>query len=156
MARLVPIAGDRMRKVLALVDHARGISGPHRNLVGSLNALAARGDIEVRLLCHAIDEKEPYARGNRIDIRLGYNPANVKRLPVNVWRVLVASTDVAISFMCLREGSLYYAQAARLGRHLVVGPNVIPPLYRFRSQNSPHRLELKLLCDCWIEASPLI
>ena len=63
------------------------------------------------LLCHAIDEKEPYARGNRIDIRLGYNPADVKRLPVKVCRVLVASRGCDLIYVPSGGKSLLYAQA---------------------------------------------
>lgn len=147
------LAKDHMLKILVLVDHARGVSGPHRNVVGSLNALAARGDVEVRLLCREIDPNEPYARGSRIDIRLGYDPHDAKRLPSNMLRVLSAARGCNVIYVPSGAKSLLYAQVARFGRQLVVGPNMTPPLFLIRKQDPPHRIELKILCDRWIEPS---
>src|SRR5690606_37825582 len=54
-------------RVLVLVDHAVGISGPHRNVVGTLNALSAREDVDLRVLTGKIGASEPYAA--RCEIR---------------------------------------------------------------------------------------
>jgi len=45
--------------VLFIVDRATAGSGPHRNVVTSLNALVARKDIYVRLLTGQVDHSEP-------------------------------------------------------------------------------------------------
>lgn len=142
-----------MLRVLVLVDHARGLSGPHRNVVGSLNALAAREDVQVRLLCREIDDNEPYAYGNRIEIRLGYDPHNARRLLSTIWHVLSAARGCDVIYVPSGAKSLLFAQVARFRKRLVVGPNVTPPLFVLPSEDSPRRIELKLLCDRWIEAS---
>jgi len=140
-----------MLRVLVLVDHARGITGPHRNVVGSLNALSKREDVQLRLLCGEIDEQEPYARSPGIDIRLGYAPRDPKRVVGNIRRVLSAARGCDVIYVPSGLKSLLYAQMARPGRRLVVGPNVTPlPNWK---QDSPGQIDLKLLCDCWLEAS---
>jgi glycosyltransferase involved in cell wall biosynthesis len=140
-----------MLRLLVLVDHARGITGPHRNVVGSLNALSKRDDVQLRLLCREIDEQEPYAQSNRIDIRLGYAPHDPKRVVGNIRRVLSAARDRDVIYVPSGLKSLLYAQIARPGKRLVVGPNVTPlPNWK---QDSPTQIELKVLCDIWIEAS---
>lgn len=74
-------------RVLVIVDHAVGISGPHRNVVGTLNALAIHPEIDLRVVTGRVDNSEPYAR--RCDIRLGFVPHQVKAS----WRNLVNATE---------------------------------------------------------------
>ena len=99
-----------------------------------------------------MDENVPYARGDPIDIRFGYDPHDPARLPGNVWRVLTAARRCNVIYVP-RMKSLVYTQVAQLGRRFVAGRNVTPPPSPIRSQDSPHRVELKLLCNRWIEAS---
>jgi glycosyltransferase involved in cell wall biosynthesis len=140
-----------MLRVLVLVDHARGISGPHRNVVGSLNALSKREDVQLRLLCREIDEQEPYAQAAGIEIRVGYDPHDPRRLAGNIPRVLSAARNCDVIYVPSGLKSLLYAQVARMRRRLVAGPNVTPlPNWK---RDSPSRIELRLLCDTWIENS---
>lgn len=140
-----------MLRVLVLVDHARGISGPHRHVVGSLNALARRDDVQLTLLCRAIDDREPYAHSNRIQIRLGYDPHSFRYSFGNACRVLRAARNCHVIYVPTGLKSLLYAQVARHGKRLVAGPNVTPiPNWK---QDSPSQIELRLLSDRWIEAS---
>jgi glycosyltransferase involved in cell wall biosynthesis len=146
-------AGPETRRlnVLFLVDHARGISGPHRNVVGSLNALSRRSDMQIRLLCSEIDRNEPYAQPGKVDIHLGFDPQKISRFAANVRDVVSAARDCDVIYVptCLK--ALLYAQIARGKRRLVAGPNVthLP----IRSNDSPGFPELNFFCDLWIEAS---
>jgi glycosyltransferase involved in cell wall biosynthesis len=140
-----------MLKVLVVVDHAIGISGPHRNVVGSLNALAAREDVSLRLLCGRIDENEPYAKSGRVDIRLGFDPHNPRAFFPNL-RALRRSAKCIDAIYCPTGlKSFLYCQTIRPGRRFIAGPNVTP--LPIRKADSPGRVEVSLLCDLWLEAS---
>lgn len=139
-------------KVLIPVDHAVGISGPHRNVVGSLNALGARDDVEVVLLTGKIDATEPYARAQNIDIRLGYQPSSHQRLLANIWSAWRAARGCDVIYVPSGLKSFLYAQPVRPGRRLVAGPNVTP-LPLGKRPDSPGVLELKYLSNAWFEAS---
>jgi len=138
-------------RVLVLVDHAIGTSGPHRNVVGSLNALGARDDISVCLLTGAVDDSEPYARAKNLEIRLGFQPHNPWSSAGNLRRLRQAGRGCDVVYVPTNLKSLLYAQFVRKGRRLVAGPNVshLP----IRRADSPGLPELSWLCDLWIEAS---
>lgn len=138
--------------ILVIVDHAVGVSGPHRNVVGSLNALTARSDARVTLFTGRIDPEEPYARPGRAEVVLGYAPKDPRRIAANaaaVWR-LAARADVVYVPTNLR--SLLYGQIAHLRAPLAAGPNVTY-LPFINSHDCPGFFELRLFCRRWIEAS---
>lgn len=142
---------EKVIRVLMLVDHAVGISGPHRNVVGSLNALSARDDIDLRLLTGRIDESEPYA--SRCDIHLGFDPHNPRSLMQNLRLVLSHVKDRDLIYVPTGLKSFLYGFAARRrGRKLAAGPNVSAFPFPWR-KDSPGTIELKLMTDCWFEAS---
>lgn len=146
-----PAPGAPLR-VLVIVDHAVGVSGPHRNVVGSLNALTSRPDARVTLFTGRVDPDEPYARPGRAEIVLGYAPKDPLRLPTNaaaVWR-LAARADVVYVPTNLR--SLLYGQIAHLRAPLAAGPNVTY-LPFINSHDCPGFFELRLFCRRWLEAS---
>jgi len=138
-------------RVLVVVDHAVGVSGPHRNVVGSLNALGARDDVSVRLLTGEIDEDEPYAKARDIEIRLGFHPHRLSRAPSNLLRLRRAARECDVVYVPTGLKSFLYAQSARRGRRLVAGPNVTK--LPIRRADSPGWIELRWLCDDWLEAS---
>ena len=137
--------------VLVPVDHAVGVSGPHRNVVGSLNALCARGDTTVTLLTGAIDESEPYARSANLRLHLGFDPHRPARIAGNVRRLWQAAQGCDVVYVPTNLKSFLYAQLVRRGRRLVAGPNVthLP----VRKTDAPGRIELLGMCDLWLEAS---
>lgn len=141
-----------MIRTLVLADHAVGISGPHRNVVGTLNALSRRPDLEVRLLTGAIDPLEPYAQEEALQVITGFDPKSLWAMPGNVRRLWQAAADIDLIYVPTNLSSFLYAQIARHRHKIVVGPNVTPLPFP-NGQNSPHALELSLMCDVWIEAS---
>lgn len=138
-------------KILIPVDHAVGISGPHRNVVGSLNALGARSDCSVVLVTGRIDPDEPYAAMPSVDIRLGYHPHRPTCWAANLRVLRAAAAGCDLIYVPTNLKSLLYAQTVRIGRPLVAGPNVshLP----IRRADSPGKIELRLLADAWFEAS---
>jgi len=140
-----------MLNVLVVVDHAVGISGPHRNVVGSLNALAARDDVSLRLLCGRIDECESYAKSGRVDIRTGFHPHRPGAFWNNIRKLRESAKGVDVIYCPTGLKTFLYTQAIRAGRRLVAGPNVTP--LPIRRADSPGRIEVGLLCDRWLEAS---
>jgi len=147
----VPAVERQILKLLVLVDHAEGISGPHRNVVGSLNALGRRDDIQVRLLCSRIDPAEPYAGAKNIEILNGYWPHDVNAVFRNIARVSSAARGCELIYVPSGLKSLLYAQAGRFGKPIVAGPNVSP--LPFTKSDSPGPIELRLLSNQWIENS---
>jgi len=137
--------------VLVAVDHAVGITGPHRNVVSSLNALASLEGVAVRLLCGRIDEREYYARSGRVDIHLGFDPHMPGAFWANLRSLHKCSHGVDVIYCPTGLKSLLYLQSIRGGRKLVAGPNVTP--LPIRRVDSPGWVELNLLCDLWLEAS---
>lgn len=140
-------------KVFVLVDHAIAVTGPHRNVVGTLNALGARSDVRVTLFTEKIDETEPYFLAKNISIILGFRPKKWVFVFINLWKIFqfVAKADVVYVPSGLRA-CLYAACVCRILRKpLLTGPNVthLP----FRKQDSPGDFEVEFLTDLWLEAS---
>lgn len=143
-----------MLNVLVLVDHAVGISGPHRNVVGSLNALAQQPGVQIHLVTGRIDPLEPYARSPRVRIHLGFQPKEPGRAAHNVRLVRSVARECTVVYVPTNLTSFLYAQTVRHGRRVVVGPNVTAlslPLRRLH--DAPGRIELLGMCDLWMEAS---
>ena len=138
-----------MISVLVLVDRAQGGSGPHRNVVGSLNALSARDDVQVRLLSGYIDENEPFAASENLECVLGFEPHNLLRVPQNLSLVFNTARGCDIVYVPTNFKSLVYAQVARR-LPIVAGPNVSPISKR---KDAPGFVELSWMCDLWLEAS---
>lgn len=141
-----------MLKVLVLVDHAVGISGPHRNVVGTLNALTARSDLQVRLLCGRIDPNEPYAKSNRLDIHLDFNPHQSRKVLANWRRVKTAVRNCDLIYVPTGLKSFLYAFAGKGHRKLVAGPNVTGIPILMNPANPSPLMTLKM-SDAWIEMS---
>lgn len=139
-------------RVLIPVDHAVGSSGPHRNVVGSLNALGARNDVEVVLLTGRIDATEPYASAANIDVTLGFAPHDPKRVVSNVRHIRAAARCCDVVYVPTNLKSFLFAQTVRRGRRLVAGPNVTHLPLPGR-QDAPGKIELNLMCDAWFEPS---
>jgi len=139
-----------MMKILVVVDHAVGVSGPHRNVVGSLNALAARSDVEIRLLTGKIDENEPYVKG--CDIMLGFEPHNVGKMISNEMLIRKAVQGQELIYVPTGLKSFLYAFSAKGNRKLIVGPNMTPLPIPGRDDH-PGKLEAEYMADLWIEAS---
>jgi len=138
-------------KLLVVVDHAVGRSGPHRNVVGSLNALSARTDIEVTLLTGEVDPSEPYAH-RLLELRLGFRPHSLRHLIPNLVRLAKAVQNQDIIYVPTGLKSFLYAQPFRRGRKLIAGPNVSPlPIPGYR--HTAHPWMVATMCNGWIEAS---
>ena len=138
-----------MINVMVLVDRAQGGSGPHRNVVGSLNALTARDDVRVRLLTGYIDENEPFAASKNLECVLGFESHNLLRVPQNLSLVFNMARGCDLVYVPTNFKSLAYAQvASRLP--IVAGPNVSPISKR---KDAPGFVELSWMCDLWLEAS---
>lgn len=138
--------------VLVVVDHAVGSSGPHRNVVGSLNALSRRNDLDVRLLCGRIDRAEPYATSEALDVRLGFTPHRASALARNLELIHRASRDRELIYVPTGLKSFLYSYAVKGARKLVAGPNVsgIPLLM---STADPSPLMTTRMADAWLEMS---
>jgi glycosyltransferase involved in cell wall biosynthesis len=145
-----PLPRDPL-KVLVAVDHAAGISGPHRNVVGSLNALAARPDVSLRLVCGTIDRNEPFAAAPGIDIHTGFDPHKPAAFFSNLRILHRAASGIGALYCPTGLKTLLLLQFVRSGKRLVAGPNVTP--LPIRKADSPGWAELNLLCDLWLEAS---
>lgn len=137
-------------RILVLADHAVGISGPHRNVVGTLNALSARGDVDLRVLTGKFDPSEPYA--TRCEIRLDFEPHRPGRAWNNMRRLRDAIADRDLVYVPTGLKSFLYAFSAKGKRKLVAGPNVtgIPILM---NPANPGPLMTTKMADGWIEMS---
>lgn len=138
--------------VLIVVDHAVGRSGPHRNVVGSLNGLAHRDDVNLRLLCNGVDDTEPYVRCGRVDIQLGFNPHDARAAVTNIVHLRRALQGVDVLYVPTGLKSFLYAWALKGKRPLVAGPNVsgIPGLM---DPVNPSPVMTMHMADAWIEMS---
>lgn len=141
-----------MLKVLLLVDHALATSGPHRNVVGSLNALSARTDVDLRLLTGRIDEREPYA--TTCEVRLGFEPHNLAKLFHNLLLLHRSAHDRDLIYVPSGLKAFLYAYIGKRGRKLAAGPNVtgIPLLM---DPANPNPLMTMRMSDAWIESSEI-
>lgn len=135
-----------------LVDHAVGVSGPHRNVVGSLNALSARSDVDLRLLTGKIDKNEPYA--DRCDIRLGFAPHEIKQIAQNLQLLLSEVKDRDLIYVPTGLKSFLYAYIVKGKRKLVAGPNVTGIPFLMKPAN-PSPLMTTAMSDGWIEMSEI-
>ncbi len=139
--------------VLVVVDKAVGGTGPHRNVVGSLNALSSKDNIITTVLCGFFDESEPFAKSGKIKFHTGFNPKKPLLIFSNFFKILSLARRCDVIYVpCGFISALYGSAAAHLlGKKIIIGPNVskIP----FRKQDSPGFLEVGLLTDVWLEAS---
>lgn len=140
-------------RILFVVDHAVGISGPHRGVVGSLNALTARDDTDVVLVTGKIDADEPYASASNLELRLGYDAHNPRRSVHNLRLIASAARGCDVVYVPSGLRSMLYAQVARWRKPLVVGPNVTPLPLPNRLHDSPGWVDLTVLSSNWIENS---
>lgn len=137
-------------KVLVVVDHAVGITGPHRNVVGTLNALSARADVDLRVLSGQIDPAEPYA--SQSDIHLGFKPHQAGNLIKNLWLLRRTISDRDLVYVPSGFKSFAQAFLTKGKRKLVAGPNVANLPFPWRDDH-PGVIELTYMADEWIEAS---
>jgi glycosyltransferase involved in cell wall biosynthesis len=137
-------------KVLVIVDHAVGITGPHRNVVGSIQALAAREDLELTVLCGRHELKEETRR--RIVVREGFEPHRLTRFFSNLRKARKAANDCDVLYVPTGLKSFLYAWLVKGRKPLVAGPNVsgIPFLMNV---HNPAPLMTTRRADAWIEMS---
>lgn len=93
-------------------DHAVGRSGPHRNVAGTLNALAARDDVLLRLLCGEVDPTESYARSGRTAVHLGFRPHSPAAIVSNLMRLRRAARGMDVIYVPTGLKSFLLAWAA--------------------------------------------
>ena len=110
--------------VLFLVDRAVGDSGPHRNVVSTLNALVTRSDVRVTLLTGRIDANEPYSQSSRLSVVSGFEPKTRAKIPAQMRSVLKLARPADVIYVPTGLTSALYAFAAKLvlGKRLVLGP----------------------------------
>lgn len=137
--------------VLVAVDHAEGVSGPHRNVVGTLNALAARRDVRVRLVTGRYDASESWYASGRVEVHEGFHPKKPWRLARNLALLLRHGRDVDVIYVPTNLSSLLLVQVLHTWLPVVAGPNVA--CFPHRKNDAPGWSELCILCDRWLEAS---
>lgn len=142
-------------KVLILVDHAKGISGPHRNVVGTLNALSGQENLQVTLLTGAIDEHAPYAKDRKVKIILGFQPKNPWKILINLFYVLKEIVKNDVIYIPTNLTSWLYAfLCGAWAKKFIAGPNVtgIPGLMPI---SEPNKVMTTYFVDKWIENSDI-
>jgi glycosyltransferase involved in cell wall biosynthesis len=138
-----------MLRILFAVNHTRGISGPHRNVVGSLNALARRSDVELTVLTGEIDASEPWYRSERVRLITGFRPKEPRRIASNVALLRKYGAECDVLYIPTNLTTFLLAQSVWPRRCIVAGPNVAPLR---RAVDAPGKVELAL-CERWLEAS---
>ncbi|GEM_PF-1425888 len=140
-------------RLLFVVDHAFGISGPHRNVVGSLNALNRLKDIQMTLLVGRVDPNEPYMKEKKFKLVLGFEPAKPIKFFYNLLLLFKHAIGVDLIYVPagLKSALLAALVAKILRKKIVVGPNVtnLP----IRNTDTPGWMEKNILFDLWLEAS---
>ncbi len=140
-------------EVLVLVDKAVPESGPHRNVVSTLNALAARSDVKIHLLCQRYLTSASFNNG-KIQIQTQFNPQNSWAFLKNIWITWRASKRCDIIYVPTGLKSFLYAFFTKGSRKLVAGPNV-PGIPGLMHPFNPSPLMTEKMADAWIENSPL-
>ncbi|OQW50277.1 MAG: hypothetical protein A4S09_00345 [Proteobacteria bacterium SG_bin7] len=140
-------------RLLLVVEKATGGTGPSRNVVGTLNALGKRNDVQIELLCESFDSSEPFTRAKNIRIHAGFKPKNSWGFLKNIFMIskFMRKSDV-VYVPCGFIVASYVSLVNLVFRKKVVfGPNVskIP----FRKADSPGVFEVGFMCDRWLEAS---
>ncbi len=146
---------NKLLKVLILVDHAKGTSGPHRNVVGSLNALSVRKDISLTLLTGAIDVNAPYYTNSTIRIQLGFHPKKILRAPLNLFYAFKEVLGCDVVYIPTNLTSWLYALfCGAWGKKFIAGPNVtgVPLLMPVAE---PNPIMTTWFVDKWIENSQI-
>jgi glycosyltransferase involved in cell wall biosynthesis len=142
-------------KILVVVDHVVGISGPHRNVVSTLNALSARPDVSIELVTGKIDRSEPYASAPQTHIALGFRPKSFAAAIGNIFLILKARNKCDVCYVPTNLTSFLYAWLFKGHIPLVVGQNVtgIPLLMDIFN---PSPLMTSRMCQAWVVNSELV
>lgn len=142
---------ERM-SVLFMVDFAVGRSGPHRNVVGTLNSLSNRPGIRIVLLTNEIDHNERYYNSANIEIIKGFRPHSILNIWKNCYLVLKARKKCDLIYIPTGMKSFIYAWAFKGAKTLVGGPNVtgIPLIMKTWA---PNRIMTMYMADAWINMS---
>jgi len=143
----------KKRKILVLVDHAKGIDGPHRNVVNSLNSLSLLKNIELTLLTGEIDKNEKYYSSSNVNIILNFSPKNIKRLFYNYTLCINYIMKNDLVYVPTNLTSYLYALfGGAVFKKFIVGPNVagIPGLMRI---HNPNKIMTTFFVNKWLENS---
>jgi glycosyltransferase involved in cell wall biosynthesis len=142
-------------KILFLVDHALGISGPHRNVVSTLNALSTRQDVSIELVTGKIDRNEPYSTAQQTHITLGFRPKTIAAIIGNIYRILKTRKECDICYVPTNLTSFLYAWFFKGHIPIVAGPNVagIPFLMDI---HNPSALMTTKMCQAWVVNSEIV
>ena len=143
-------------RVLILVDKAVPDTGPHRNVVGNIQALSAREDVSVSVLCgESALSAEVLAR---INLQLGFVPRSLLSVFKNLFLVSRALRDIDVVYVPTGLKTFLYAWICKgLLKNkaiLAAGPNVtgIPLLMNIYN---PSPLLTSHMADVWIEMSQI-
>lgn len=143
-------------KVLVVVDRGEGVSGPHRNVVSTLNALAAREDVELSVVCGSFDETASFA-SHDTNIQLGFNPHDLSKVMSNVASVMAAARNQDIIYVPTGLKSFLYAYFLKGSSKFVAGPNVTgfpaKGIDFVGTLANPGPLMTTYMSDAWIEMS---
>lgn len=143
-------------KVLVLVDHAKGIDGPHRNVVGTLNALATRKNLEITLLTGDIEKEAKYSSEGKVKIVLGFKPKSPQHIPKNIFYILREIFRNDIVYVPTNLTSWLYALlCGAWTKKFIAGPNVagIPGLMPI---HEPNKIMTTWFLDRWIVNSEIV
>lgn len=137
-------------RVLLVADHVVPITGPHRNVLGSVQALSMQSDVQLTVVCghHEI----PKTTQNKIKIETNFFPKKMSKILNNffVLRKAIHATDVIYVPTGLK--TFLYAWLLKGKKPLIAGPNVtgIPVLMHI---HNPSPLMTMKMADAWIEMS---
>lgn len=139
-------------KILILVDHIKGIDGPHRNVIGTIEALNLSSKLDVTVLTGDLYE-EDFKRYQNINIIQKFYPKNLRKVFSNYFQVLKYIRKVDIVYVPTNLTSWLYAffTGASL-KKFIAGPNVagIPFLMNI---HNPNKIMTTWFVDKWIENS---
>ncbi|MGL1934835.1 MAG: glycosyltransferase family 4 protein [Fibrobacterales bacterium] len=144
---------DKIR-VLLVVDHAKGTSGPHRNVVGTLNALALHQDVSLSLLCNEYDENELFARSKATKLYTGFNPKKPLAILTNAIKVVWALFKCDVVYVPTNLTTFLYVAILGFFKKKIAGPNVtgIPVIMDANNQTA---FMTTTLVNRWIENSAI-
>ena len=139
-------------KVLMIVDHIIPTTGPHRNVLGTIQALSRRDDIELSVLCERHDLKAELLL--KIHLQLGFVPGNFRKIFSNLWLSFKLIRSIDVIYVPSGLKSFLYAWLLKGRKPLVAGPNVTGLPYLMNMYN-PSPLMTTWMANAWIEMSEL-
>lgn len=133
-----------------VVDRVIATDGPHRNVEGTVKALAARADVSLKVLCAEAELGDEILR--RVDLRRGFEPHNLLRAPANLWKLWREMAACEVLYVPSGLKCFLYCWLLKGKRPLVAGPNVSGIPWLMNPYN-PSPLMTVRMADAWIEMS---